>query len=253
MKNANEQHHKRHSSLTISSTGNSKQCLNKGLSNSKSLNFTTNQSLTIKLSGNDDNHTASPTTTNSVSSGSIDFSMDTLFEDSVLLQTQNQKQQQQQQQQQKSPPKFIGLLRPSKSDTSSMYKKKRIRQLKSQDDLQEKQQNENITTSPLSQSWNDMTQQPLSKLKSVLSRLQTANNEVNVMPSALTTGNTTNITAKRNASKNNNSNNVSNTEDISRKKKSKKSVVILDLPPAERKKKYTRKEQNSSYKKITLV
>lgn len=246
MKKSNEQHHKRHSSLILPTTGNNKLHLNKGLSNSKSLNFVSNQS-TTRISRDDDSHTASPSTTNSISSWGTDFSMDTLFEDSVLLQTQKQ-QQESELQAQKSPPKFIGLLKASKSDTSYTYKKKKIRQLKSQDDLQVQQQNENITTSPLSQSWNDMTQQPLSKLKSVLSRLQTTNNEVNVMPSALTNTNI-NTTDKRNANKSNSSDNSKSTEDISRKKKSKKSVVILDLPPAERKKKSSRKEQKQQPQK----
>lgn len=251
MKKSNEQHHKRHSSLILPTTRNNKLHLNKGLSNSKSLNFVSNQSLTTKVFRDDDSNTASPSTTNSISSGGTDFSMDTLFEDSVLLQTQKQQQESQshtQSQVQKSPPKFIGLLRASKSDTSNMYKKKKIRQLKSQDDLQEQQQNENVTTSPLSQSWNDMTQQPLSKLKSVLSRLQTNNNEVNVLPSTSTNANM-GTTEKRNVNKNNSSDNGNNTEDLSRKKRSKKSVVILDLPPAERKKKSSRKEQKQQVQK----
>lgn len=126
----------------------------------------------------------------------------------------------------------IGRLRPSKSDTSHMKNSKKQQQSKSfEEDLNQPiDNNNNHATSPLSQSWNDMSQ-PLSKLKSVFSRLQTSNNEVNVV-----TTNNTAIKPKR-SNTSNTSNTSSSVSHSEIKKKKKKSVIIMDLPPIERRKK----------------
>ncbi|GAA5812901.1 hypothetical protein MFLAVUS_006362 [Mucor flavus] len=99
--------------------------------------------------------------------------------------------------------KFIGLLRPSKSDSTSMYKKKQ---------------------ESLSQSWNDMSQ-PLLKLKNVFSRLQPNNNTDEVLATtASTTATATETKAKTGQNPCSASTNTSNKEILKRKKK--KSVVI---------------------------
>lgn len=97
--------------------------------------------------------------------------------------------------------KFIGLLRPSKSDSTNMYKKKQ---------------------ESLSQSWNDMSQ-PLLKLKSVFSRLQPHSNTDEVLATTASTT-ATEIETKANTSRNACSANTSSKEILKRRKK--KSVVI---------------------------
>ncbi|KAI8066976.1 uncharacterized protein B0P05DRAFT_553060 [Gilbertella persicaria] len=91
------------------------------------------------------------TSNSSQSSGSSssDFFMDTLFEEEPQQPSQRI-------------PRFIGRLKQSKSDTTHRYNPTKRRP---SDD----------TSSPLAQSWNDMSQ-PLFRLKNVFSRLQTTNN-----------------------------------------------------------------------------
>ncbi|KAG2235330.1 hypothetical protein INT48_004949 [Thamnidium elegans] len=156
MRSSNEP--KRHSSLNIDTTPEKLHINTRLLSNSKSLN-----SVHIEL----------PEQNNELG--------DTLKE-----QPQPEKQQ----------AKFIGLLRPSKSDSISMYKKKQ---------------------ESLSQSWNDMSQ-PLLKLKSVFSRLQPSNN--NNTNEVLTTSTVTTGTNRNSSSASSNS-----SKDVLKRKK-KKSVVI---------------------------
>ncbi|KAI9263000.1 hypothetical protein EDC94DRAFT_608026 [Helicostylum pulchrum] len=175
MRSSNEP--KRHSSLNIDTAPEKLHINTRLLSNSKSLNSV---------------HIEPPEQNNQLG--------DTLKEQQPLPEKQQVK--------------FSGLLKPSKSDSTSMYKKKQ---------------------ESLSQSWNDMSQ-PLLKLKSVFSRLQ-PNSSNEALTTTITTTTeteteteteTTETTTKksRNLCSATSSNSSSNSSKEVLKRKKKKSVVI---------------------------
>ncbi|KAI9487767.1 MAG: hypothetical protein EXX96DRAFT_554588 [Benjaminiella poitrasii] len=106
----------------------------------------------------DFNSSKSPSTNSCSSDSPNEFIMTTPSD------TQHCEENGYQRQQRQSIPKFIGLLRPSKSDIGNLCNKKSL--IKSTTD---------DTNNPAvnSQSWNDMSQ-PLSKLRNVFYRLQTS-------------------------------------------------------------------------------
>ncbi|KAL9538473.1 hypothetical protein MBANPS3_010907 [Mucor bainieri] len=128
-----------------------------------------NPPLTIEIT-----HPNSPASTSISSCASntspFELSMDTLFEeDRSPLSSSQQAQAQQQLPPRQSIPRFMGLLRPSKSET--IYNNKKSDKLATPVDIN--------PSSPLSTSWNDNMSQPLSRLRNVFSRLQTNTASVN--------------------------------------------------------------------------
>ncbi|KAK4516002.1 uncharacterized protein ATC70_010963 [Mucor velutinosus] len=175
---------KRHSSLNfpvaVAPEGTTEERKSR-LYNSKSLNAihsknedyrksrVPNPSLTIEITHPDSS--ASTTVSSCASNSPFELSMDTLFEeDRSPLSPSQQAQAQQQLPPRQSIPRFMGLLRPSKSET--IYNNKKSDKLATPVDMN--------SSSPLSTSWNDNMSQPLSRLRNVFSRLQT--NTVNVNP-----------------------------------------------------------------------
>ncbi|KAL7319293.1 RHO1 GDP-GTP exchange protein 2, variant 3 [Mucor circinelloides] len=174
---------KRHSSLNFPTTVAAEEMTEERKSrlyNSKSLNAIHSKSedyrksrmpyppLTIEITHPESS--ASTSTLSCASNSPFELSMDTLFEeDRSPLSPSQQAQVQQQLPQRQSIPRFIGLLRPSKSET--IYNNKKNDKLTTPVDLH--------PSSPLSTSWNDNMSQPLSRLRNVFSRLQTNTASVN--------------------------------------------------------------------------